>query len=95
MLITHDESLILLFVFKVQRLAGRADAGHNVAAEIKALVEEACDCFATTLNTDATANRDAFKYRLKLYAALAHSSRPQLKNAFEFAASLVNGTHPR
>lgn len=92
---THDESLIILFVLKVQLLAGRADAGYNVAAEIQTVVEEARDCFSTLPNTDAATNRNAFEHRLRLYAALACKTRPQLKSALEFAASLVNRPHPR
>ena len=84
----YEEGLISQYVYEIQALGVRAEAGEDVKAAVEAVVKKAVEHFRIVKSSDPQANLSAFKGRLGITAEVAHSSQPAFKRTLQYAASV-------
>ena len=87
----YDYGLISRHLWKFYVLALRPLEQKDLKAEVKTIVAEALEQFDILSTGDPTANRVAFKGKLKYMAEIVRSRQTGQKEALEYAASLVPG----
>jgi hypothetical protein len=84
----HEEGLISQYVYEIQALGVRAEAGEDFKAAVEAVVKKATEHFRIIKSSDPQANLSAFKGRLGIIAGADHPSQPAFKRTMQYAASI-------